>query len=98
MNSTYKLILATKELQHRFDTKLLESAKEQLTYARNLLEFCLYQAFHQLSTSPKGIQAPQARVRGGIFNFKKSNSIIATTAIFNGIRVPRTQVTCQTRV
>ena len=98
MNSTYKLILATKELQHRFDIKLPESAKERLTYARNLLEFCLYQAFHQLSTSPKGAQAPQARVRCGIFNFKKSNSIIATMANFNGIQVPRTQVTCQTRV
>ena len=37
MTSTYKLIFATKKLQHRFDTELPKSAKDWLTYARNLL-------------------------------------------------------------
>ena len=79
--------LAIEELQHRFDTKLLESTKERMTYVRNLLEFCSYQALHQLSTSLEGTRAPQARVRGDIFNLKKSSSATATVENFNGIRV-----------
>ncbi|KAK4598880.1 hypothetical protein RGQ29_016073 [Quercus rubra] len=46
------LQVPTEELQHRFDTELPESVKERLTYARNFLEFCSYQALHQLSSSP----------------------------------------------
>lgn len=39
-------------MQHCFETELPESAKELLTYARNLLEFCSYQALHRLSRRP----------------------------------------------
>ncbi|KAM3754837.1 hypothetical protein ACB098_03G194800 [Castanea mollissima] len=46
------LQVPTEELQHQFDTELPESVKERLTYARNFLEFCSYQAIHQLSTGP----------------------------------------------
>ena len=76
--------LVIEELQHRFDTKLLESAKERMTYARNLLEFYSY---HQLSISLEGTRAPQARFRGDIFNLKKSSLAIAIVEIFNGTRV-----------
>ena len=79
--------LVIEELQHRFDTKLLESAKECMTYARNLLEFYSYQALHQLSISLEGTRAPQARFRGDIFNLKKSSLAIAIVEIFNGTRV-----------
>ena len=61
MKSTYKMILATEELQHQFDTKLPKSTKECLTYARNLLEFCSYQALHQLSTSPNFLSGKDFR-------------------------------------
>ncbi|KAF3457925.1 hypothetical protein FNV43_RR02586 [Rhamnella rubrinervis] len=43
------LQIPTEELQHRFDTELPESVKELLTYARNFLEFCSYQALNVLS-------------------------------------------------
>lgn len=36
-------------MQHRFDTELPESVKELLTYARNFLEFCSYQALSVVS-------------------------------------------------
>lgn len=39
-------------MQHCFETELPESVKEPLTYARNLLEFCSYQALHLLSKRP----------------------------------------------
>ncbi|KAJ4973806.1 hypothetical protein NE237_006980 [Protea cynaroides] len=37
------LSIPTEELQHRFETELLEDAEQSPTYARNLLEFCSYQ-------------------------------------------------------
>ncbi|XP_050119948.1 uncharacterized protein LOC126597215 [Malus sylvestris] len=46
------LQVPTEELQHHFDTQLPESVKELLTYARNFLEFCSYQALHILSSHP----------------------------------------------
>ncbi|KAE8100819.1 hypothetical protein FH972_018674 [Carpinus fangiana] len=46
------LQVPTEELQHCFETELPESVKELLTYARNFLEFCSYQALHLLSRRP----------------------------------------------
>ncbi|KAM5566341.1 hypothetical protein ABKV19_014829 [Rosa sericea] len=46
------LRIPTEELQHHFDTQLPESVKELLTYARNFLEFCSYQALHVVSSRP----------------------------------------------
>ncbi|KAF5747387.1 hypothetical protein HS088_TW05G00108 [Tripterygium wilfordii] len=46
------LEVPTEELQHRFDIELPESVKELLTYARNLLEFCSYQALHVVTRRP----------------------------------------------
>lgn len=46
------LQIPTEELQHHFDTQLPESVKELLTYARNFLEFCSYQALHIVSCRP----------------------------------------------
>ncbi|XP_062158305.1 uncharacterized protein LOC133865834 [Alnus glutinosa] len=46
------LQVPTEELQHCFETELPESVKEPLTYARNFLEFCSYQALHLLSKRP----------------------------------------------
>ncbi|KAM4110451.1 hypothetical protein ACB094_03G196200 [Castanea mollissima] len=55
------LQVPTEELQHQFDTELLESVKERLTYARNFLEFCSYQAIHQLSTGPNFLSGKDFR-------------------------------------
>ncbi|CAB4265423.1 unnamed protein product [Prunus armeniaca] len=46
------LQIPTEELQHHFDTQLPESVKELLTYARNFLEFCSYQALHIVCCRP----------------------------------------------
>ncbi|KAL6192297.1 hypothetical protein ACLB2K_033388 [Fragaria x ananassa] len=46
------LRIPTEQLQHHFDTQLPESVKELLTYARNFLEFCSYQALHVVSGRP----------------------------------------------
>ncbi|XP_010521800.1 PREDICTED: uncharacterized protein LOC104800626 [Tarenaya hassleriana] len=42
----------TEDLQHRFDVELPESVKQLLTYARNFLEFCSFQALHQVMKQP----------------------------------------------
>ncbi|KAM4121275.1 hypothetical protein ACJW30_03G195600 [Castanea mollissima] len=55
------LQVPTEELQHQFDTELPESVKERLTYARNFLEFCSYQAIHQLSTGPNFLSGKDFR-------------------------------------
>lgn len=46
------LRIPTEELQHHFDTQLPESVKELLTYAKNFLEFCSFQALHVVSSHP----------------------------------------------
>ncbi|KAM3754824.1 hypothetical protein ACB098_03G193900 [Castanea mollissima] len=55
------LQVPTEELQHQFDTELPESVKEPLTYARNFLEFCSYQAIHQLSAGPNFLSGKDFR-------------------------------------
>ncbi|KAM3754831.1 hypothetical protein ACB098_03G194400 [Castanea mollissima] len=55
------LQVPTEELQHQFDTELPESVKERMTYARNFLEFCSYQAIHQLSTGPNFLSGKDFR-------------------------------------
>lgn len=40
------------ELQHRFDTEQPNTVKQPSTYARNLLEFCSYQALHVVTERP----------------------------------------------
>ncbi|KAM4121271.1 hypothetical protein ACJW30_03G195300 [Castanea mollissima] len=55
------LQVLTEELQHQFDTELPESVKEPLTYARNFLEFCSYQAIHQLSAGPNFLSGKDFR-------------------------------------
>ncbi|CAN8252093.1 unnamed protein product [Cochlearia groenlandica] len=46
------LKIPTEDLQHRFDVELPESVKQLLTYARNFLEFCSFQALHQVMKQP----------------------------------------------
>uniref|UniRef100_A0A5B7B087 DUF639 domain-containing protein n=2 Tax=Davidia involucrata TaxID=16924 RepID=A0A5B7B087_DAVIN len=46
------LLVPTEELKHRFDTELPDTVKQPLTYARNLLEFCSYQALPLLTRHP----------------------------------------------
>ncbi|KFK39204.1 hypothetical protein AALP_AA3G212900 [Arabis alpina] len=46
------LKITTEDLQHRFDVELPESVKQLLTYARNFLEFCSFQALHQVMKQP----------------------------------------------
>ncbi|KAE8692718.1 G patch domain-containing protein 11-like [Hibiscus syriacus] len=46
------LKIPTEELQHRFDIELPESVKQLFTYARNFLEFCSYQALHNVTRNP----------------------------------------------
>lgn len=44
--------MPTEDLQHHFDVELPESVKQLLTYARNFLEFCSFQALHQVMKKP----------------------------------------------
>jgi hypothetical protein len=46
------LNIQTEDLQHHFDVELPESVKQLLTYARNFLEFCSFQALHQVMKKP----------------------------------------------
>lgn len=46
------LNIPTEDLQHHFDVELPESVKQLLTYARNFLEFCSFQALHQVMKKP----------------------------------------------
>ncbi|XP_010246679.1 PREDICTED: uncharacterized protein LOC104589907 isoform X2 [Nelumbo nucifera] len=46
------LQIPTEELQHCFETQLPEHAQHVSTYARNLLEFCSYQALNVLTQRP----------------------------------------------
>ncbi|KAG2662834.1 hypothetical protein I3760_16G000800 [Carya illinoinensis] len=46
------LQVPTEDLQHCFETELPESVQNILTYARNFLEFCSYQALDLLIKSP----------------------------------------------
>ncbi|KAA8541450.1 hypothetical protein F0562_025413 [Nyssa sinensis] len=46
------LLTPTAELKHRFDTELPDTVKKPSTYARNLLEFCSYQALPLLIGHP----------------------------------------------
>ncbi|KAK9001289.1 hypothetical protein V6N11_083077 [Hibiscus sabdariffa] len=55
------LKIPTEELQHRFDIELPESVKQLFTYARNFLEFCSYQALHNLTRNPDYLSDPDFR-------------------------------------
>ncbi|XP_057962915.1 uncharacterized protein LOC131154265 [Malania oleifera] len=46
------LLVPVEQLQYQFDTELPDSIKQPSTYARNLLEFCSYQAIHMLTRRP----------------------------------------------
>lgn len=55
------LKVPTQELQHHFDIELPESVKQLFTYARNFLEFCSFQAIHQLMRHPDYLSDPEFR-------------------------------------
>ncbi|EOA20047.1 hypothetical protein CARUB_v10000319mg [Capsella rubella] len=55
------LEIATEDLQHHFDVELPESVKQLLTYARNFLEFCSFQALHQVMKKPDYLSDPEFR-------------------------------------
>ncbi|KAF8407407.1 hypothetical protein HHK36_006538 [Tetracentron sinense] len=46
------LLIPTEELQHHFETELPDHVKHPSTYARNLLEFCSYQALNVVTQRP----------------------------------------------
>lgn len=46
------LKIPTEELEAQFGTAIPEDTKELLTYSRNFLEFCSYQALHMLTKRP----------------------------------------------
>ncbi|KAJ4709957.1 Plant protein of unknown function (DUF639) [Melia azedarach] len=55
------LKVSTEELQHRFDIQLPETVKQLLTYARNFVEFCSYQALNVVSRSSDYLSDPEFR-------------------------------------
>ncbi|ESQ31891.1 hypothetical protein EUTSA_v10003718mg [Eutrema salsugineum] len=55
------LKIPTEDLQHRFDVELPESVKQLLTYARNFLEFCSFQALHQVMKQPNYLSDQEFR-------------------------------------
>lgn len=55
------LKIPTQDLQHRFDVELPESVKQLLTYARNFLEFCSFQALHQVMKQPNYLSDQEFR-------------------------------------
>ncbi|KAG2244672.1 hypothetical protein Bca52824_093474 [Brassica carinata] len=55
------LKIPTQDLQHRFDVELPESVKQLLTYARNFLEFCSFQALHQVMKQPSYLSDQEFR-------------------------------------
>ncbi|KDO77023.1 hypothetical protein CISIN_1g005440mg [Citrus sinensis] len=55
------LKVSTAELQHRFDIELPETVKQLLTYTRNFVEFCSYQALNMVSRNPDYLSDPEFR-------------------------------------
>ncbi|GAV62360.1 DUF639 domain-containing protein [Cephalotus follicularis] len=55
------LKVPTEELQHRFEVELPDGVKQQLTYARNFVEFCSYQALDVLIRFPDYLSDPEFR-------------------------------------
>ncbi|XP_077246409.1 polygalacturonase inhibitor (DUF639) [Tasmannia lanceolata] len=46
------LLLSTEELQRSFESEMSDHVKQPSSYARNLLEFCSYQALHVVTQRP----------------------------------------------
>ncbi|XP_042508412.1 uncharacterized protein LOC122084325 isoform X3 [Macadamia integrifolia] len=55
------LSIPTEELQHRFETELSEHDEQSPTYARNLLEFCSYQALDVVTRCPDYLSDKEIR-------------------------------------